>query len=212
MLVQCKCGKFQAELADFPDRTPGRLMCYCDDCQKYLLLLGRTDLFDEAGGTEIIPVYPADMKIVAGAEQLKCTRLSAKGMHRFSTACCNTPVGNTRPGTPWFGLQRSLFSADPKLLERTLGGIKARIMGKFAKGPVPAGTPAKMSLKAALPVLPFMLKGAIGRKGKPSPVVQADGKTIIVPPKVLSEKEQADLHKQWEAVGRYARKTPTTST
>jgi hypothetical protein len=208
MRIQCKCGGFQAELADFPRRTPGRLMCYCDDCQKFLLHIGRADLLDAAGGTEIVPVYPADATIVSGAQHLACTRLSAKGMHRFSTTCCGSPVGNTRPGTAWLGVQSSMFLAkDPQLLDRVLGGVKARIMGKFAKGPVPPGTPDTMNLKAALPVVPFMLKGALGRKGKPSPFLQADGRTPIVAPKVLSEAAQAALHEAWRAAGGHRKGT-----
>lgn len=193
MRIQCECGKFQADLSAFPKGTPGRLLCYCDDCQAYLLHLGRTDLLDSSGGTEIIPVYPADVTIVSGVDQLKCTQLAPGHIYRFSTICCNSPVGNTRPGNAWLGLQRNMYTAkDPQLLEKTFGGIRARIMGKFAKGPIPPGTPAKMNLAAALPVLPFMLKGKLLGKGKPSPFFASDG-TPVVKAKVLSQAEHEEL-------------------
>lgn len=199
MQIQCNCGKFQAELATFPKDTPGRLMCYCDDCQSYLIHLGRADLLDPSGGTEVIPVYPADVTIMSGADQLVCTQLAPNHIYRFSTKCCNSPIGNTRPGMPWFGMQRNMFMArDPLLLDKALGKIRARIMGKFAKGPVPPGTPDKMNFFSALAVLPFMLKGKLRGKGKPSPFFTADW-APLVQPKVLSKKEREEIRKQWEA-------------
>ena len=30
--IQCQCGLFRARLKAFPGGTPGRLVCYCDDC------------------------------------------------------------------------------------------------------------------------------------------------------------------------------------
>lgn len=101
MNIGCECGKFRAELEKFPGNTPGRLVCYCDDCQTYMHYLKRTDLLDSAGGTEIIPIYPSEMKILQGREVLKCIRLSPKGLHRWTTTCCNTPIGNIQPGFPW---------------------------------------------------------------------------------------------------------------
>src|SRR6476646_2142775 len=104
MEIQCECGRFRAELTSFPRNTPGRLACYCDDCQTYAHFLGRADLLDAAGGTEVVPAYPAEVKFVAGKELLACTRLSPRGMFRWSTTCCNTPIANTMPGFPWAGI------------------------------------------------------------------------------------------------------------
>jgi hypothetical protein len=91
----------------------------------------------------------------------------------------------------------------PQDLERTLGDIKGRIMGQFAKGPTPPGTPAKMSLKAAIPVLPFILKGAFNGKAKPSPFTKDDGATPIAPIRILGAAEREQLHQRWVAVKSY---------
>lgn len=192
MRIQCSCGKVQAEVAEFPKATPGRLVCYCDDCQAFLRYLGRADLLDAGGGTEIVPAYPANVRLVSGVEQLKCTRLSDKGMYRWSTTCCNSPIANTHLGTPWVGIHKNAYQAkDPQFLERTLGPVKAAIMGKFATGPTIPGTPATFNFKGMLVVLPFILKGKINGKSKGSPFFQADGKTPIKPPTVLSADERA---------------------
>lgn len=191
MEIQCECGKFCAKLKAFPIGTPGRLVCYCDDCQKYLHHLKRTDLLDANGGTEVIPAYPADVEVVRGLEHLKCTRLSATGTFRFSTSCCNTPVANTRPGEPWVGFLHCVYTArDPHKLDQTLGPVRSRIMGRYAKGAPPLGTPDKFNLKAFLTVMPFMLKGKLLRKSRPSPFFTEDGVTAIAVPHVLSEAER----------------------
>lgn len=191
MEIQCECGRFRARLKAFPRHTPGRLVCYCDDCQTYLRHLGRVDLLDANGGTEVIPAYPADVEIVQGLEHLKCTRLSPKGMFRFSAACCNTPVANLRPGTPWAGFLRCMYAAKgAQALDQVLGPVRSRIMGRFATGRPPAGTPDKINLKAMASVLPFVLKGVLMGKSKPSPFFGSDGVTPITQPCVLSKAER----------------------
>lgn len=195
MNIQCQCGKFRAKLKGFPDRSPGRLVCYCDDCQAYLRHLQRTDLLDGNAGTEVIPAYPADVEILQGKEQLKCTRLSPAGTFRFSTSCCNTPIANTRPGRPWAGFLRCVYTAagDADGFDRLLGPVRGRIMGQYAVGTPPAGTPKKFNLRAMLSVMPFMIKGKLLGKAMPSPFFRADGMTPIVAPQVLSEAERRAL-------------------
>jgi hypothetical protein len=197
MEIQCECGKFRAELSKFPKSTPGRLICYCDDCQSYLHYLKRADLLDKNGGTEIIPNYPADVKIVAGKELIKCTRVVPNGMFRFATTCCNTPIANTEPNRPWAGFHRRMFtSKDPNKLEQSLGPVKSSIMGKYAKGTPPPGTPQKFSFKGMKLVLPYILKGILLKKANPSPFFRDS--EPIVPPKVLSTDE---LHAARTAAG-----------
>lgn len=192
MDIQCECGRFRARLKSFPGNSPGRLVCYCDDCQAYLHHLGRADLLDANGGTEVIPAYPADVEILSGRDQLKCTRLSPRGTFRFSTACCNTPIANTRPDMPWAGFLRCVFAAEEAgRFERLLGPVRSRIMGRYAKGTPPAGTPDKFNLKAMLTVMPFLVKGKLLKKARPSPFFAADGVTPVVEPQVLKRASRA---------------------
>lgn len=191
MDLQCRCGQYRVRLQAFPRGTPGRLVCYCIDCQAYLRHLGRTDLLDANGGTEVIPAYPADVQTLGGQAQLKCTRLSPNGTFRFSTACCNTPVANTRPGAPWAGFLREMYVAggNAALADQQLGPVRARIMGRYAKGTPPPGTADRIDLKGMLAVAPFMLKGKLFRKAQPSPFFGPDGVTPVVVPYVLTKDE-----------------------
>jgi hypothetical protein len=189
MEIQCECGKFRAELTKFPKNTPGRLICYCDDCQSYLHYLKRDDLLDVNGGTEIIPAYPADIKIIAGKENIKCTRLSPKGLFRYSTTCCNTPIVNTDARRPWAGIHRRMYTTkEPDRLDKELGPVKSRIMGKFAKGTPPPGTPQNIDLRGIGTVLPFIFKGVIFKKAKPSPFFE-NGESIT-PPHLITKEER----------------------
>lgn len=195
MEIQCQCGKFRARLKAFPNGTPGRLVCYCDDCQMYLRHLKRTDLLDANGGTEVIPAYPVDVEVLLGPEHLRCTRLSPTGTFRFSTSCCNTPIVNTRPGRPWAGFLRCVYTAagDTQKLDQVLGPVRSRIMGCYAQGTPPAGTPKKFDLKAVLTVMPFMLKGKLLGKYRPSPFFAKDGVTAIAVPYVLNEAKRPEV-------------------
>jgi hypothetical protein len=191
MQIQCECGTFRAQLENFPRNTPGRLACYCDDCQTFLHHLNRSDLLDGAGGTEVVPVYPAEVRIVSGREVIRCLRLSPNGLLRWYASCCNTPVTNTRPGYPWMGTIFRVFTVqDPRYLERTLGPVKSRIMGRFARGAPPSGTAQKIDFKGFMTVLPFLLKGLLTGKARSSPFYEQDGKTPIVAPVVLSLQER----------------------
>jgi hypothetical protein len=188
MDIQCECGQFRARLKAFPHGTPGRLVCYCDDCQAYLHHLKRADLLDANGGTEVIPAYPADVEILSGREHLKCTRLSPTGTFRFFTACCNTPIVNTRNGEAWAGFLRGVYNA--KELDQALGPVRSRFFGRYAKGTLPAGTPDTYDPQFLTTVIvPFQQEGKLLKRHKPSPFFTEDG-TPIVTPHVLSQAER----------------------
>lgn len=186
MEIQCECGKLRARLKAFPKGTPGRLRCYCDDCQAYLHHLKREDLLDENGGTEIIPAYPNDVEFLSGKEQLRCLQLPQRRMVRFYTGCCNTPVANVQAGRPWAGFNRRVYTVkDPNKVDQALGPVRSSVMGKFAKGTPPAGTPQKFDLKSVMTVMPFILTGNLFKKANRSPFFKDDGVTPIVTPTLL---------------------------
>ena len=196
-IVRCECGKFQAEVTDVRASTGGRAVCYCDDCQSFLHHIGRAELLDKNGGTEVIPTFPSSIKITAGREQLRCTRLSPRGLYRFSTACCKTPVANLTLGAPWAGLSPHLYNfGEAGFVERNFGPIKSRIMAKFAYGDIPKEASPKMGLRDIAFVAPFLLKGFLLGKKSPSPFFEADGKTPIVTPEVISLEARTEIRKK----------------
>lgn len=195
--LQCDCGKFKAELNHFPQNSPGRCVCYCDDCQTYMHWLGRSDLLDAHGGSEIIPVYPADLKLIEGQNLLSCVRLSPTGMFRWQTSCCHTPLGNCRPNFPWLGTSKRMYQVGgADYLEKTAGPIRSGIHARDAKGPPPNGASQKIAFKDFKVIFPFLLKGFLKSSRKKSPLFEADGITPIVTPRVLSLQERNEIRER----------------
>ena len=75
------------------------------------------------------------------------------------------------------------------MLDQVLGPVRSRIMGRYAQGTPPMGTPEKFNLKAILTVMPFMLKGMLLGKSRPSPFFAEDTVTAVAVPYVLTEAE-----------------------
>src|ERR1700722_1625740 len=93
--LSCRCGEVQGVVRNASPQNVNRVVCYCDDCQAFLHRLGRTDLLNARGGTDIVQVVPASLAFVRGQDRIKGLRLTPKGIHRWYASCCNTPVGNT---------------------------------------------------------------------------------------------------------------------
>ncbi|MDB4972721.1 MAG: hypothetical protein JWN48_1062 [Myxococcaceae bacterium] len=147
-------------------------MCYCDDCQIYALHLGRPDVLDERGGTDACMLAPKQVTITQGAEQIRCVRLSPKGLYRWYAGCCNTPLGNTLgPRLPVLILVHSCIEqrADARSREQDLGPPAVRMMGRFARGGVPEGAAAKMPVGMLPKLLGHLARGFFGGRAQPSP-------------------------------------------
>ncbi|MBR9912194.1 MAG: hypothetical protein GYB33_17775 [Gammaproteobacteria bacterium] len=185
MNITCDCGAFVARLKSFPKHTPGRLVCYCDDCQAYVKKIKCSDVLDDYGGTEVIPAYPKEVEIVQGLDQLKCYRLSEHGTYRWATSCCNSPILNTRPGFPWAGILHTAYTRRNPTALSVLGEIKCRIYGKYALPGAPFRISNTIGLRDMLVVMPFILKGKILGMGKESPFFGPDNSTPLCVPELL---------------------------
>ena len=137
--IRCSCGLLRGILHDASSESGNRCVCYCDDCQSFAHFLARADeILDENGGTDIFQTSSGHLEFTEGLDQLACMRLSESGMIRWYAGCCNTPIGNT-PWTnrvPFVGLIHSCVdhAADGRSRDETLGKIRMRGFGRFAKG------------------------------------------------------------------------------
>ncbi|HTO65548.1 MAG TPA: DUF6151 family protein, partial [Bradyrhizobium sp.] len=77
--VRCRCGEVRGVVTDPSPRTVNRVVCYCDDCQAYAHQLGRADLLDAKGGSDIVQLAPATLRFTRGQERIAGLRLSPKG-------------------------------------------------------------------------------------------------------------------------------------
>lgn len=193
--LRCLCGRVRGEAHDVSPRTGTRIVCHCDDCQKFACWLGTERILDAHGGTDIFQMPPAHVRILAGAEELRCIRLSDKGMYRFYAACCRTPIGNLMgPRVPFVGLIYTFMdhAGDGRSRDAVLGPA-AYIQGRFAVGGRPphvhrAASPALMAR-----VLMRLLGWSFSRKHQPSPFFEAGSGRARAEPQVLSPAERERL-------------------
>ena len=197
--LSCSCGKIQGVAFQLAHSHAKRIACLCDDCQTFAHFLGRAgEILDENGGTDILPVAPAHLKITQGLENLKCVRLSPHGMYRWYAGCCKTPIANIpqNPKFPYAGVIHLFMNhkADHQTRDEALGPLWARIQGKFGYGKIPPGTPDRMNFKIALNMISFALPAFLKRQSQPSPFFNQNLRPVVEP-QVLSKEERANLRK-----------------
>ena len=158
--VRCRCGEVRGRVTDATRATVNRVVCYCDDCQAFAHHLGRADLLDEHGGTDVVQVAPASLAFHRGAERIVGLRLTPKGLYRWYASCCKTPLGNTvGPAIPFVGIVAQAFEAGA---DELFGEPISGIFGKYAVGTAPAGSTSwnvRMYARAIRMVLGWRLGG-----------------------------------------------------
>lgn len=140
LVVHCRCGTLRGSLRYESPSAGFRVVCYCDDCQAFAHYLGdEGPILDANGGTDILQLSPARLRIEQGAEQLACVRVTPKGPYRWYARCCRTPVGNTLAThrVPFLGLIHSCVDTGGRTRDEVLGPVTLRIMAKFATGTLP---------------------------------------------------------------------------
>ena len=108
--LRCRCGEVRGLVTAASPRAVNRVVCYCDDCQAFAHQLGRADLLDPQGGSDIVQLAPASLTFLQGRHRIVGLRLGPKGLFRWYASCCNTPVGNTlTPAIPFVGVVAQAF-------------------------------------------------------------------------------------------------------
>lgn len=181
--LQCHCGNVKGQVRDVNLRGRTRTICHCNDCQAYARHLPDTDsILDKFGGSDIVQLTPAQVTIDLGMDQLRCLRLTRKGLYRWYADCCKTPIANTvSPGFPFVGLMHTALKVNGPM-DACLGPVDFYIQGKSAKAQrtdqkVHAGFPISWFLFSA----PWMIWGKLRGKHKPSPFFDATGKPPVKP-------------------------------
>ena len=189
--LRCQCGAVRGSTRPVSARSGTRIVCYCDDCRAYLRYLQRPELLDEAGGSDIFQMAPGDLVLTQGLSEVRCMRLSNRGMHRFYAGCCRTPIGNTLGARlPFIGVLHAFMELTPERRD-TLLGPASGIMASYATGPsvLPNAHP-KMPPRLILNAMQRMLAWSLSGRAR-SPLFQ--GGRPIAAPIVLSAAEREAL-------------------
>lgn len=187
--IECQCGKLQGHILD--KGLSSRVICYCADCQAFARYLERADeVLDADGGTEIVQVAQPRMKFTQGLEHLVIMRLSEKGLFRWYTSCCNTPLGNTlsNPKLSFIGLIHS--SLDMSRIEQDFGNKIAKVNVASATGtPKPEQTGLMATI---LRFIGMIVSARIGNRYKQSQLFTQAGEPVA-PVTVLSREQRKKL-------------------
>jgi hypothetical protein len=191
--LRCRCGEIRGFVADASPRTVNRVVCYCDDCQAFAHQIGRADLLDAHGGSDIVQLAPGSLTFVQGQDRIVGLRLSPKGLFRWYASCCHTPVGNTvSPAIPFVGIVVRAFDHGAQRPDDVFGRPIGAILGKYAIGDPPAGSKG-MSLPLMLRAVRMVLGWRLRGRAWPNPFFRRDTRAPIYPVTVLSQAERAAL-------------------
>jgi len=191
--LRCRCGRMRGVASNVSPSSGFRFVCYCRDCQAFARFLGRADVLDRAGGTDIFHMPPARVKLTAGTDALRCLCLSGKVL-RWYAECCRTPIANTpaRPGFPVIGMVHSFMdhAADGRSRDEVLGLPLCRIFEGSAVGPLPPNAPPPPSVALFARRVSKLLAWWVRGLARPTPFFDVRTKTPRAVPRALTERER----------------------
>jgi Family of unknown function (DUF6151) len=191
--LYCSCREVRGRVVNASAQNVNRVVCYCDDCQAFLQHIGRTDLLDAHGGTDIIQVAPASVTFERGAERIAGLRLSPKGLYRWYATCCKTPLGNTlTPSVPFVGIVAQAFNGTAATADEVFGKPTGGILGKFAIGTPPEGS-TKLNLGLIARAIRKVLGWRLSGKNWPHPFFDQSTRSPRYPVTILSRAERDAL-------------------
>lgn len=191
--LRCRCGTVHGNAAGIAPRSVNRAVCYCDDCQAFAHHLRRPDLLDAIGGSDIVQLAPALLRIEQGRDRIAGIALTPKGLYRWYATCCNTPLGNTvSPAIPFVGVLVSSFDLGTRTPDQAFGAPIGAIKGEFATGEPPVGSRGirlPIMLRSIAKVLSWRLTG----KAWPHPFFDRVSGKPIYPVAILSPEQREAL-------------------
>jgi hypothetical protein len=190
--LRCECGLVEGYVAS--PRIAARAVCYCRDCQAFARFLGPSQrILNSQGGTDIIATIPRHVHFTKGAEQLRCMRLSDKGLLRWYATCCRTPIGNTPPDPrlSYVGLVRSCLPGSSNEIDHVFGPSRISLNTASANGQVSSTRIAGLTglLKIIRNVLGARLSGAF----RENPFFRSGSGEPISTPETLQPQERSAL-------------------
>ena len=200
--LRCECGNFKATLRGVTPGNSNLCSCYCKDCQSFAHFLGKAETtLDAQGGTVVLQLSTARLEVVEGKDHLSCLRLTDKGLMRWHTSCCQTPIGNTlrKAVVPFVGIiETCIDSSDGPTVQEVAGPVTAHVNTAGAHGTRPA-PPVGTTIGVIWFMARLLVGGMLRREGRTSPFFNHETGAPIVTPRVLTPEELASLEAQQDA-------------
>lgn len=201
-LFSCRCGQVRGRVDQATPRNVNRVVCYCADCQAFAHAIGRPDILDAKGGSDVIQIAPATLTISQGHGKVAAMRLTEKGLYRFHAACCGTPLGNT-PGAaiPLIGIPKPAFEVEEQDPDALFGPPTGFVHGEDALGddapgasPGAKGVPFSILARTILKIIGWRLRG----RAWPHPYFDRATKRPLFPVQVLAPERREALRRELE--------------
>ena len=94
--LTCACNGVAWSISETTPRSGIRYICHCDDCQAYLMFLGRADdVLDANGGMDAYQLPASAVRLARGQDLLACVQVTARPLLRWYCTRCRTPVAGT---------------------------------------------------------------------------------------------------------------------
>jgi hypothetical protein len=193
--LRCRCGHVRGIADDVAPDGGFRFVCYCRDCQAFARLLGRPDVLDSAGGTDIFHMPAGRVTFSAGTDAVRCLHFTSR-VFRWYADCCRTPIANTAgPRFPVIGLIHSVMdhAADGRSRDEVLGAPLCRLFEHSATEPLRPNAPPPRSFGLVARRLPTLLGWWLRGLGRPNPFFDAHTNVPLSPPRVVTPSERAAL-------------------
>jgi Family of unknown function (DUF6151) len=212
--LRCRCGQVRGVAEKVTPSAGFRFVCYCRDCQAFARFLAhvpekwspvfreghapmqKSDVLDDAGGTDIFQMPPGRVQLTSGAEAVRSLRFSSKVL-RWYADCCRTALANTASG-PRFPVLAIIHSfigdgVDGRWRNEILGPPLCRIYERSAIGPLPPHAPPPASLGVFARRASMMLGWWWRGLARPNPFFDARTNAPLSQPRVLTESDRAAL-------------------
>ena len=122
-----------------------------------------------------------------------CGSPSPKGLFRFHTTCCNTPIGNTlSPRSLCRHRRPGVLTIIPKTVDGVFGPPIGAILGKYAIGK-PLGDSTGINLRSLLRATCKVLGWRLRGRAWPNPLLQPKTREPVFPLKVLAQEQREAL-------------------
>jgi hypothetical protein len=180
--LRCRCGAVRGRALNASAATGTRVICYCRDCQAFARFLGTPGILDAFGGSDAFQTTPSQVRIDSGADKLACMRLSEKGLLRWYTACCRSPIGNMLSSArcPFIVIvQPFMDPGEGRTLDQLLGPPRLRVQKQGATAALPNDLEPQHSLPGFVRLASVLLKSILFGRHKPSPFFKADGMPVV---------------------------------
>lgn len=188
LTLSCRCGQVKGTLSKVKPSRVNRVVCYCGFCQSYERYLQPEEpALDALGGTDMMQLSPADIRLTQGEDQLACLKLTDGGALRYYARCCQSALMNTtqRSGVPFVSVPLSCVTPLATDAEKALqvGPVRIRAFVPDALKSALASAPKVRNLTGFAHLGRLLLGWTLQGAAKHSPLWH-NGKPVCTPERV----------------------------